>query len=53
VERAARLAGFKVPEGYDPRPKPWQRGRIKRRDQSSSLTPNPYAVRPTTVDQVP
>ena len=27
VEMAARLKGFEVPEGWDPRPKAWQRGR--------------------------
>jgi HAE1 family hydrophobic/amphiphilic exporter-1 len=50
VERAARLAGFKVPEGYDPRPKPWQRGRNSVAGQAQGLRPDPYAARPAAAD---
>jgi HAE1 family hydrophobic/amphiphilic exporter-1 len=45
VERAARLAGFAVPDGFDPRPKRWQRARPAPR-----LNPNPYAPRPAGLD---
>jgi len=41
VERAARLGDFKVPEGWDPRPKAWQKSR-----SNTSLEKNPYAARP-------
>jgi hydrophobic/amphiphilic exporter-1 (mainly G- bacteria), HAE1 family len=50
VERAARLAEFKVPEGYDARPKAWQRGRHAGKDQPSTLRTNPYSARPATLD---
>jgi HAE1 family hydrophobic/amphiphilic exporter-1 len=43
VERAARLKGFAVPAGWDPRPKAWQRGRGERRTVAASR--NPYAAR--------
>jgi hydrophobe/amphiphile efflux-1 (HAE1) family protein len=43
VERAARLHGFEVPAGWEPRPKPWQR-----RPGAERYAPpgrNPYAAR--------
>jgi hypothetical protein len=48
LERAARLVGFVVPPGYEPRPKVWQRQRQSQRD--TSLRPNPYAPRPVEAD---
>ena len=50
VERAAQVAGFKMPEGYNPRPKPWQRGRNAQRQRPADLQANPYAARPATLD---
>jgi hypothetical protein len=49
VERAARVAEFKVPEGYDPRPKPWQRGRGARGIVESQRR-DVYAPRPTAAE---
>jgi len=50
VERAARVAGFKIPEGYDPRPKAWQRGRNASAGQQRGLRADAYAARPTSAD---
>jgi predicted RND superfamily exporter protein len=51
VERAARLTGFEVPSGYDPRPKRWQRRRGYAAGVSRAA--NPYAPRPSLDVGVP
>jgi len=54
VERAARLKGFQVPEGWNPRPQWWQRQRRAHGASSggefTSARANPYAARPTHAD---
>jgi HAE1 family hydrophobic/amphiphilic exporter-1 len=52
VERAASVAGFKMPDGWDPRPKPWQRARggMKGATHSHSKPADVYAARPTAAD---
>jgi HAE1 family hydrophobic/amphiphilic exporter-1 len=54
AERAARLVNFKVPEGWVPRPAPWQkrRGGLKppRRLGSAPVNPSRYAARPVAGD---
>jgi hydrophobic/amphiphilic exporter-1 (mainly G- bacteria), HAE1 family len=43
VERAARNVGFQMPEGFDPRPAPWQKSRTGRKAKPIAEV-NPYAV---------
>jgi hypothetical protein len=52
VERAASVAGFKMPDGWDPRPKPWQRARggMKGATHAHSKPADVYAARPTGAD---
>jgi hypothetical protein len=56
VERAARLKGFEIPAGWNPRPQWWQRQRRAgqdpqvRGDAVPTARPNPYAARPTPAD---
>jgi hypothetical protein len=48
VQRAARLAGFEVPAGFDPYPAPWQK-RFGWQPRVGRV--NPYAARPSDGDQ--
>jgi hypothetical protein len=50
AERAARLVGFAVPAGYNPRPQWWQRGRRGHTPKPHGRKPNPYAPRPTAAE---
>jgi hypothetical protein len=46
VERAARLVGFEVPAGFDPRPKAWQRQRRPSPDTATHRPDEPGAPQP-------
>jgi len=50
VEKAARLVGFQVPQGWQARPKRWQRAWREHKPGTRTGRVNPYAARPTTAD---
>jgi len=54
AERAAGLAGFQVPEGWEPRPAPWQKPRGTYEPPKVrapvAVSPNPFAARPASGD---
>ena len=51
VERAARLVGFEVREGFNARPQWWQRARHPYTPKLRGGKSNPYAPRPTPQTQ--